>query len=491
MRSLRLVALLAIPAQAAFGQQPSALQGPDKVLTLEEAIATAQRNNPSLHQTQNNVRNFDAQVRSAYGALLPTANTGIRTTFNQGGTQYVNGVPLPGSNGDYYQSGYSVGLNYNINASAAFAPRAAKAFRNAAEADVTSTAEFVRAQVTQNYITALQSEALAAVLDSLVQTAEGQLDLANAKMEAGAGTIIDVRTAEVALGQARVNSLTQHNTARLDKVRLFEQMGVPADPDARLTTTFASSVPRLSLDSLLSLAHRTNPDLQARQARLNAAQANVKLAKTSYYPSLRLSTGYTATAFGLADADQLALQKAASVQTSFENCMGLDSLRAGAGLSRLNCGTGVATDAQLAAARATNAPWSFTKSPYNLTASVSLPLFNGFVREQNVESNRVARDNAALDVRQRNLQLTTNVTQAYLTLETQRQTVELLTQTAAKAAEDLALMEESFKVGARTFLDVTTARANYEKAQIDRVNAVYQFQSAFAALENAVGRPLR
>jgi outer membrane protein len=103
----------------------------------------------------------------------------------------------------------------------------------------------------------------------------------------------------------------------------------------------------------------------------------------------------------------------------------------------------------------------------------------------------VARDNAELDVRARNLQLTTNVTQAYLTLETQRQTVEMQTQIAAKAAEDLALNQESFKVGAKTFLDVSTARATYEKAQIDRVNAIYQYQSAFAALENAVGRPLR
>ena len=48
-----------------------------------------------------------------------------------------------------------------------------------------------------------RAKRLAAVLDTLVSVAQGQLDLANAKMEAGAGTIVDVRTAEVALGQAR------------------------------------------------------------------------------------------------------------------------------------------------------------------------------------------------------------------------------------------------------------------------------------------------
>jgi outer membrane protein len=171
--------------------------------------------------------------------------------------------------------------------------------------------------------------------------------------------------------------------------------------------------------------------------------------------------------------------------------MTTDSIRVAAGLTPFDCGSPTLSEADIQDIRNGNQPFKFTKAPYSLSASISLPLFNGFAREANIEQNRVARDNAELDVRARNLQLTTNVTQAYLTLETARQTVELQTQTAAKAAEDLALNQESFKVGAKTFLDVSTARATYEKAQIDRVNAIYQYQSAFAALENAVGRPLR
>jgi outer membrane protein len=55
----------------------------------------------------------------------------------------------------------------------------------------------------------------------------------------------------------------------------------------------------------------------------------------------------------------------------------------------------------------------------------------------------------------------------------------------------LAFAEERYRVGASTFLDVSTSRATYEQAQVDRVNAVYEYHRAFAALENAVGRPLR
>jgi outer membrane protein len=489
MRTLRLVALLAIPAQAALAQQQPAPTG--GALSLEQAIATAQRNNPALHQTENQVRNSDAQVRSAYGQLLPTASTGIRSTFNQGGTQYVNGVALPGGSGDYYQSGYSLNLNYNVAASALYAPRAAKAFRAAAEADVTNIVENTRALVTQSYLTALQSQAQAAVADTLVQTAAGQLNLVNAKMEAGAGTIIDVRTAEVALGQAQVQSVTLHNQAQVDKLKLYQSMGIPADLNVQLTTTFAIAQPNFTLDSVLSIAKRANPDVAARKSRVDANNMQVRVAQSSYMPSLSLSTGWGGNAFGYTNSDILALKAQASAQSNLKSCIQLDSLRGGAGLPLVQCGTGTLTASELNDIRAQNQPWKFSKAPFGISASINLPIFNGFIREQNVVQARVARDNAQYDLRARELQLVTDVTQAYLNLVTATKTVELQTQIAAKAAEDVALNEASYRVGAKTFLDVSTARGIYEKAQIDRVNAVYDYHKAFAALENAVGRPLR
>ena len=460
-------------------------------MSIEDAITIAQRNNPTFLQTQTAIRSADAQVRSAYGALLPTSSAGFRTSYQQSGTQIVQGVPLDGVSADTYNSSYSIGLNYNITAAAAYVPRAARANRVAAEADVNSQAEVLRSNVTQSYLTVLENDAQAAVLDTLVESAAGQLDLVNAKMKVGAGTIIDVRAAEVALGQAQVNALTAHNNAQVARLRLFQTMGVPADINANLTTTYAVSQPAFTLDSLLDLARRVNPDVAAKKSREYASQQQIRVAQANYLPSLSLGTGYGANAFGFADADFLAKQATATAVSSMRSCLVTDSIRIGAGLTSLNCGTGTVPDAQLAAIRASNKPFKFSTAPYGLSASLSIPLFNGFQREQQVEQARVAKDNASYDLRARNLQLTTDVSQNYLSLVTSAKTVELQTQIAAKAAEDLALNEASFRVGAKTFLDVSTARATYEKTQIDRVNAIYQYHYNFAALENAVGRPLR
>jgi outer membrane protein TolC len=55
----------------------------------------------------------------------------------------------------------------------------------------------------------------------------------------------------------------------------------------------------------------------------------------------------------------------------------------------------------------------------------------------------------------------------------------------------LTFAQERYRVGAATFLDVTTSHGQFQQALIDRVNAIYDYHKAFATLESAVGRPLR
>ncbi|NUQ20328.1 MAG: TolC family protein, partial [Gemmatimonadaceae bacterium] len=162
-------------------------------------------------------------------------------------------------------------------------------------------------------------------------------------------------------------------------------------------------------------------------------------------------------------------------------------------LSVFPCGTGSLSATQETAIRNQNDqyPFNFTKSPWSLRATVTLPIFNGFLREQRVEEAVAARNNARTLVRARELQLTADVTAAYLTLATAQKTVAVQEQNAARARDELRLTEERYRVGAATFLDVVQARATYERAESDRINAVYDYHKAFAALESAVGRPLR
>jgi outer membrane protein len=136
-------------------------------------------------------------------------------------------------------------------------------------------------------------------------------------------------------------------------------------------------------------------------------------------------------------------------------------------------------------------PFEFTRNPYSVNASLSLPLFNGFRREQQVEQAAVQRRNAENDVRAQALRVTADVTAAHLSLVTARQSVTLQEQTVRTARTALALAQERYRVGAISLVDLLQARGDFERAETDRISAVFDVQRAFTALENAVGRPLR
>jgi outer membrane protein len=462
------------------------------VLPLDEAISLALKHNPDHLTTVDARRAVSAQKRAAYGAFLPRFDANLQGVYQQAGSQPINGVNFS-VNSDIYQSFYGLSLTYNLTAATFVNPHLQSANVQAADADIAGSAQTVRTTVTQNYLTVLQDMAKAALQDTLVVQNQVQLELAKAKMAVGSGTQLDVNQAEVALGQAKVASLQAHNQVEVDKLRLFQTMGVPQPANVRLTTTFDVRQPTFALDSVMDLARQQNPALNALRSRDKVAALEVRTRQAQYLPSLQVRASWGGYTYQYANSDYpvtLAQQNAALTRSQ---CLTTDSLRVGAGLPGLSCPTGTLTPQQIASIRSSNSqfPFNFTNQPFQLSAGFSLPIFDGFQREQQIEQAKADRNRASYAERKQELQLTADVTAAYLTLVADAKAVELQEQNAAKATEELQLAQEKYKVGAATYLDLANARATYTQAQNDRINAIYTYHSAFAQLENAVGRPLR
>jgi outer membrane protein len=487
--SVSLVVLLltgaALPAQGQTQPGPS--------LTLDEAVALARQNNPGYLQVSNNIRSADAGVRSAYASLLPSVNSSLSSSWNEGGRSFFGGAVLE-SNSNTIASSYNLGVNYSVNGATLLNPRVARANRTAVEADIVGAAEQLRSLVTQQYVAVLQAQARAEIQDTLVATAQAQLALAQAKMDVGAGTALDVRRAEVAVGQAEVQALIARNAVEVERLRLFQQIGIVAPPGVvRLTTQFPIEVPRFSLDSLLDIAHATHPGIEALRSRERAAGVMVRARQSQYTPTLSLSTGWGGQAFEFTDGNFPVVQARSQMESARASCFTQDSVRSRIGMPGLTCDRFTLTPDMENQIRSSNNnyPFRFTRAPMSFTAMIRLPLFDNWQREQSVQEARVAREDAHYAVRQRSLQTTSEVTQAYLNLVTAARTVALQEQNAQKAREELQFAEERYRVGASTFLEVTTSRSTFEQAQLDRVNSIYEYHKAFAALESAVGRPLR
>jgi outer membrane protein len=489
-------AVHALPAQtptrdSAIGTMP--------VLSLEEAQTLARRNNPTLLQTLNNRRTANAALRSARGAFLPQVNASFSSGYRQGGQQLFNGAAF-GATSDIVSTSYDVSVGLQLNSSTFINPKLQSANVAATEADITGTEELLRANVTQQYLEVLKQEARAALQDTLLLTTQAQLELARARSAAGAGTLLDVQRAEVANGQVQVALLQARNQMEIEKLKLFQELGVDQPRNVRLTTSFPVVEPSLSLDQILDLARRENPTLNASRARERAASLGYRNALGQIGPTLTVSTGwggYTSQYTNLAPTLQGAqLSALRNKQSCLASQAFRDSLRSIgiSGNDALCSGPAFTfTDADAAAIRAQNSqyPFNFTKNPWSVGATLSIPVFNGFTREQRVQEAAASRDDARYFVRSQELALRAGVGGAYLNLTTARQTVALQEQNAKTARAALLLVEEQYRAGAKTFVDVAQARSDYERAESDRINAVYDYQKAFAALESAVGRSLR
>jgi outer membrane protein len=136
-------------------------------------------------------------------------------------------------------------------------------------------------------------------------------------------------------------------------------------------------------------------------------------------------------------------------------------------------------------------PFDFTRDPITFFAQLSFPVFNGFQREQRMQEAEANRNDARYTVRAQELRITADVNSGYKNLLTAYQAVQIQTQNSAAAREALALAQERFRVGANTFVDLVQSRADFQRAESDRITAIYEFHRAYATLESAVGRPLR
>ncbi len=477
------------PASVAAQSAPAA----GAVITLTDALALARRNNPTLQSATNARRAAAAAVRSAKGAFLPSVNSSFGGGYREGRQTFFQGQGF-GSTNDQLSTDASVNANMQLSLGTLNDRRAAQANQNATEADIATAEQRVRNDVTTQYLSALQAQARASLQDTLQATTQTQLQLARARLQVGSGTQLDVQRAEVADGQQRVASLNARNQAAIEVVRLFQTIGIEAVPNATLNTNLAA-LPTIELAAILDMARRSNPALGSFRAREEAARQSQASARSAYFPSLSLSAGVSAFTNRFTNTGQLISQSQASTMSAKASCIRSEEVRDRLGFPNnlAQCNNITFTAAQEDAIRAAQSkyPFDFTRNPYSLSASLSMPIFNGWRREQQVEQANVQRRNAENDVRAQELRVTADVTAAYLSLSTAQQTVVLQEENVRTARTALSLAQERYRVGAISIVDLVQARGDYERAETDRITAVFDVQRAFAALENAAGRPLR
>src|SRR5881628_1598984 len=248
MRRLLLSVGLAVCPTLSYSQQPAPAN-----LSLADALALARANNPAYRQTIHDRSPAGWGVRNAWSSLLiPSLTASGAIGYSGPGQQRFLTTDFSQSVSTR-SSSYSFDLNWQLSGETLTQPGLKKAQLNAADADVTGAENGLVTLVTTQYLTVLQARDNAGVARQELARNEEFLKLAQARYEVGRASLIDVRQAQVARGTAHVTLLRAETAVQVEKLRLFQQMGVtpPVDVTAiQLTDSFAVQTPGWQLPDL-------------------------------------------------------------------------------------------------------------------------------------------------------------------------------------------------------------------------------------------------
>jgi outer membrane protein len=408
-------------------------------VTLADAIRRAERVQPDVIRAASAVRTAGAQRKTAWGAFLPTlsASSSASDFFSEGAVR-VDPVTGQLAGGNTTNRSISTSLSANVDLFTGFRRgaeiRAARASEDAADASLID-ARFQQALTTTNqFLDALAASQLLRVRQASVRRAEEQLKTSVAKLKAGSATRSDSLRSLVTLGNAQLDLVTTEASlagAEASLARLIGQSGrVHAVDDSafyRVQTVIDTQALRIEAES-------KSPRVRSAAANAAAARASVRASQSAYWPTLNLGAN---TGWNGSQRDDYTLFNQRQISLSLR--------------------------------------WT---------------LFNGFDRELSI----VQRE-ADLDLAEANASDASRAVQAEMTtrlaeLDAARIRTEITQTSVAAATEDLRVQQQRYRLGASTIVDLLTSQEALNQAEVDVVNARFDYLRAKAQIEALIGRNL-
>ena len=472
-------------------------QAPIDDLSLEEAIRLAHEHNPGYRIQESGLATLGIERREARAAFLPSATISNSLGYTASGERRFGDVSLA-TRPAQFSSVYNIGLSLSLSGSTFLQPGLVDAQAEATHAQVRGASAELVDQVTQAYLSTLQADEQLAQARAELERTRTYVRQAEAQVEVGAATPLDIRRAEIQEGQAEVQVLQAENAAVSNRLGLMRIIGVDLASDARLATEFDVFAPALDPEALVQRALEANPELSASRSQVAANRAQRRMAESQYLPSVSLSAGWSGSVFQADRIAPLVDDRLRQLSGQYESCVQENRIRDLLGDPPRDCSPLDPTDPVVETnvreqVRQANQGWpfDFDRQPFSLSMSVSIPVFTGFSRQLQAEQARVAESNAQHQVRAEELRLRSEVEAAYRAVETARRTAELQARIRETSQEELRLAQERFRLGLGTSIEVVDAQANLSEAERAEISAIYDFHASFAALEALVGESLR
>ena len=416
----------ALPEKSAAPEQ--------RVLSLAEAVRTAQERQPQLRQAQASTTAAQARVDQGFAPLLPqvSLNANYQRSFSPSATF---GTADP-SSGIIRREGFNFGgtvsqLVWDFGRSTG---RWRVAQQNAAaqENNQEQTQSNLLANVRTTYFNALAQQVLVSVAEETLQNQQSHLDQVNAQVQVGTRPEIDLRQQQTLVANARLQLIQARNNSATLKAQLNQAMGLEGPTDYAVQDEVIGLVQGedTPVDNLVEAAFGNRADLAATDNQLRAQEQQLSVIRGNFFPSLNVA---------------------------------LSGTESGPNLRSLS--------------------WGVTGQ-----VGLSWPLFQGGLtlaqmREQraNITSVQAQRDSLRQQVR-------LEVERAQLSVHAARESVTATDEALANARERLRLAEGRYRAGVGNIIELSDAQLSATNAAVQRVQAAYNLATARIELARSLGQ---
>lgn len=419
------------------GSQKEVREGgisPGETLTLDRCIDIALKRNPGIIAAANIVnvsRSIVGEARATYypqisatgsytknapGFNSSSSSSSTSSTFGSRAEEYSGNIKLTQSIIDFKTLPSVDVAKYNLLSS---------------RSDLVTTQNETVLSVKEAYYTVLQAKRNRDVAADVIKQFELHLEQAKGFYEVGTKAKIDVIKAEVDLSNAKLTLINADNSLKISWVNLNNAMGVPDAPEYTIVDDLAFQPYLITQEEAVKKAFETRPDLLSAVAKRQAAESNISVARSGYFPVLSGTASYT---------------------------------KAGVDTSPGNLSDG-----------------------WEARLDLTIPLFSGFLT-----SHQVAEAKSNLYVLRANEASTRNqilleVRQAYLNLQAAEASISTSQLAVQQAKENMDLANGRYAAGVGSPVEVSDAFATYVTAEANHTTALAQYKIAQAAIVKAMG----
>ncbi len=401
-------------------------------LDLEAAIKMAQKYNPQIEIATQQVHQSRGLLIQAQSGYLPHLSVGAGV-----GRQYIDNLEPDDEDTVKSASISASQLIYDFgNTGGAIA--AGRSNLEATEENLQQIQKDVVFASKKEFYAVLARRRLIEVEKEAVTNYEQQLYRARKYFAAGIKTKIDVTNANLNLSDARLALLRARSNLKIARVRLEQVLGTKPNHgvyklinNEGVLQELAAGKPPLSdsVELLLETAFSSRSDMKAVNSLIRAAEAEIRRARSGYFPALNAQASYDEY-----DTDLTSIQD----------------------------------------------QWFFG---VNLTWEI----FSGFRTKGETVAAKARFDEITATLKELELAITQEVTSSWLQGVEYRDSVDIADETMRLAAENFILADKRYKAGLNDMIEYNDAQLSLTRSQSNLVSAYYDYLTALAQIENAVG----